>query len=140
LASVTDVFNAILVRGDAVGDTVFYGRGAGKFPTASAVVADVIDCAKHTDKRKLIGWDDAENDYVINPFEQSSSLYIRAGVSDYNMVAEKVKALFNDVQILESDNKNEIAFVTPLMCEKDARAKIDTLDVDVKNILRVLDY
>jgi hypothetical protein len=56
------------------------------------------------------------------------------------MVAEKVKALFNDVQILESDNKNEIAFVTPLMCEKDARAKIDTLDVDVKNILRVLDY
>ncbi|MBR3788427.1 MAG: homoserine dehydrogenase [Clostridia bacterium] len=140
LASVSDVFNAILVRGDAVGDTVFYGRGAGKFPTASAVVADVIDCAKHTDKRKLIGWDDAENDYVINPFEQSSSLYIRAAVTDYNMVAEKVKALFNDVQILESDNKNEIAFVTPLMCEKDARTKIESLGLEIKNILRVLDY
>lgn len=140
LASVSDVFNAILVRGDAVGDTVFYGRGAGKFPTASAVVADVIDCAKHTEKRKLIGWDDAENDYVINPHEQSSSLYIRAAVTDYNTVSEKIKALFNDVQILDSDNKNEIAFVTPLMCEKDARAKVDTLDLEIKNILRVLDY
>ena len=114
LASVSDVFNAILVRGDAVGDVVFYGRGAGKFPTASAVVADVIDCAKHTDKRKLIGWDDAENDYVINPSEQSSSLYIRATVSDYNAVAEKVKVSFSDVQILEAETKTEIAFVTPL--------------------------
>lgn len=47
LASVRDVFNAILVRGDAIGDVVFYGKGAGKLPTASAVVADVIDCAKH---------------------------------------------------------------------------------------------
>ena len=140
LASVSDVFNAILVRGDAVGDTVFYGRGAGKFPTASAVVADVIDCAKHTEKRKLIGWDDAENDYVINPLEQSSSLYIRAAVNNYNAVAEKIKALFNDVQILDSDNKNEIAFVTPLMCEKDARAKVDSLNLEIKNILRVLDY
>ena len=46
LASVDDVFNAILVRGDAIGDVVFYGRGAGKLPTASAVVADVIDCAR----------------------------------------------------------------------------------------------
>ena len=140
LASVSDVFNAILVRGDAVGDTVFYGRGAGKFPTASAVVADVIDCAKHTEKRKLIGWDDAENDYVINPLEQSSSLYIRATANDYNAVAEKIKALFSDVQILDSDNKTEIAFVTPLMCEKDARAKVATLDLEIKNILRVLDY
>jgi homoserine dehydrogenase len=140
LASVSDVFNAILVRGDAVGDVVFYGRGAGKFPTASAVVADVIDCAKHTDKRKLIGWDDAENDYVINPSEQSSSLYIRATVDDYNTVAEKVKVSFTDVQILNAESKTEIAFVTPLMNEKDARAKIDSLGIEVKNILRVLDY
>ncbi len=44
LASVDDVFNGIMVRGDATGDVVFYGKGAGKLPTASAVVADVIDC------------------------------------------------------------------------------------------------
>lgn len=140
LASVTDVFNAILVRGDAVGDVVFYGRGAGKFPTASAVVADVIDCAKHTDRRKLIGWEAAENDYVINPYEQSSELYVRVVANDYNSVVEKVKATFSDAQILETNNKTEIAFITPLMCEKDARAMIDGLGVEIKNILRVLDY
>ena len=56
LASVSDVFNAILVRGDAIGDVVFYGRGAGKLPTASAVVADVIDCAKHEKRKKLFVW------------------------------------------------------------------------------------
>ena len=47
LANVDDVFNGILVRGDATGDVVFYGKGAGKLPTASAVVADVIDCVRH---------------------------------------------------------------------------------------------
>jgi homoserine dehydrogenase len=48
LASVDDVFNGILVRGNAVGDVFFCGRGAGKGPTASAVVADIIECAKHS--------------------------------------------------------------------------------------------
>ena len=95
LASVTDVFNAILVRGDAVGDVVFYGRGAGKFPTASAVVADVIDCAKHTERRKLIGWDAYEKDYVVNPLEQSSALYVRAAVSSYDAAAVAIKAAFD---------------------------------------------
>ena len=49
LGNVDDVFNGILVRGDATGDVVFYGKGAGKYPTASAVVGDVIECAKATD-------------------------------------------------------------------------------------------
>ena len=53
LANVEDVFNAISVKGDAIGDVMFYGRGAGKLPTASAVVADVIDAAKHLKSRKI---------------------------------------------------------------------------------------
>ena len=142
LASVTDVFNAILVRGDAVGDVVFYGRGAGKFPTASAVVADVIDCAKHTERRKLIGWDAYEKDYVVNPLEQSSALYVRAAVSSYDATAAAIKAAFDGAQLLSYDgeSKNEIAFVTPLMNEKAAREKITSLGLEIKNILRVLDY
>ena len=56
LASVDDVFNGIMVRGDATGDVVFYGKGAGKLPTASAVVADVIDCVKHFKARKYLFW------------------------------------------------------------------------------------
>ncbi len=55
LASVDDVFNAVLIKGDATGEVVFYGKGAGKMPTASAVVADVIDAAKHTKKKKNCG-------------------------------------------------------------------------------------
>ena len=142
LASVTDVFNAILVRGDAVGDVVFYGRGAGKFPTASAVVADVIDCAKHTERRKLIGWDAYEKDYVVNPLEQSSALYVRAAVSSYDVATAAIKAAFDGAQLLSYDgeSKNEIAFVTPLMNEKAAREKITSLGLEIKNILRVLDY
>ena len=57
LADVNDVFNGIMVRGDAIGDVVFYGRGAGKLPTASAVVADVIDEVKHLGARKYLFWE-----------------------------------------------------------------------------------
>ena len=76
LASVSDVFNAILVRGDAIGDVVFYGRGAGKLPTASAVVADVIDCAKHEKRKKLFGWGAPEENYVIDYRTLETALYI----------------------------------------------------------------
>jgi homoserine dehydrogenase len=61
LYTVDGVFNGIVVRGDAVGDVLFYGQGAGKLPTASAVVADIIDAAKHLHKRKDIYWEDGRN-------------------------------------------------------------------------------
>ena len=67
LSNVDDVFNGILVRWDATGDVVFYGKGAGKLPTASAVVADVIDCVKHFKARKYLFWEDGKPDYV-EPF------------------------------------------------------------------------
>ena len=67
LCNVDDVFNGIMVRGDATGDVMFYGKGAGKLPTASAVVADVIDCVKHFKARKYLFWEDAKPDYV-EPF------------------------------------------------------------------------
>lgn len=61
LSGVNDVFNAILVHGDSLGDAIFYGRGAGKLPTASAVVADVIDGVKHLHTNKWVIWEaDAE--------------------------------------------------------------------------------
>ena len=64
LANVDDVFNGIMVRGDSTGDVVFYGKGAGKLPTASAVVADVIDCVKHFKARKYLFWGEGSPDYV----------------------------------------------------------------------------
>lgn len=66
LANVEDVFNGIVVRGDAIGDVMFYGRGAGKLPTASAVVADVIDAVKHFHARKYIDWAEGGPDAVAD--------------------------------------------------------------------------
>ncbi len=142
LASVDDVFNAILVRGDAIGDVVFYGKGAGKLPTASAVVADVIDCAKHTTKRKAFGWGPAEDNYVIDPLLQSGALYVRAETEDYITAFNEVNKIFEAPHILhrEDEPKTEIAFVTPVMREKEARTAIEKLPIDVKTVLRVLDY
>jgi homoserine dehydrogenase len=142
LASVDDVFNAILVRGDAIGDVVFYGKGAGKLPTASAVVADIIDCAKHTAKRKTFGWGPAKENYVIDSVLQSNSLYVRATTDDYVTAFNEINKVFDSPVILHRDNapKNEIAFITPVMREKEARATIEKLPIDTKAILRVLDY
>ncbi len=142
LASVDDVFNAILVRGDAIGDVVFYGKGAGKLPTASAVVADVIDCAKHTAKRKAFGWGPAEENYVIDPLLQSGALYVRATTEDYVNAFNEINKVFDSPVILhrEDEPKTEIAFITPVMREKEARATIEKLPIEAKAVLRVLDY
>lgn len=58
LAAVEDVFNAIMVDGNATGEVMFYGKGAGKLATASAVCADMLDCMQHRDRRRDIGWGD----------------------------------------------------------------------------------
>lgn len=115
LAGVEDVFNAILVRGDAIGDVVFYGRGAGKMPTASAVVADVIDCVKHIKARKYLFWESGSQDYVADYRENKVKFYIRAMSPDANAAYDKAKEIFgNDIQRLhrEAEPAGEVAFVT----------------------------
>lgn len=87
LAGVEDVFNAIAVRGDAIGDVMFYGRGAGKMPTASAVVADVMDAARHRDAKKRLEWGPGGEDVTIPPDGLVSRWYVRAETS-----AEQVRA------------------------------------------------
>ncbi|MBR5496656.1 MAG: homoserine dehydrogenase, partial [Clostridia bacterium] len=144
LAGVEDVFNAVLVRGDAVGDTVFYGRGAGKFPTASAVVADVIDAAKHIEKKKNFGWDDAQENYVADYNLQSTAVYARGTVSaDKDQVIKAINASVGAVRVLTIDNapENELAFVTNPAPEGELRAKLGQIaDFAVESIIRVSDY
>ena len=55
-----------MIRGDETGDVMFYGKGAGKEATASAVVADILDCVKHIDTRKYVSWEEGSADYVDN--------------------------------------------------------------------------
>lgn len=136
LASVRDVFNAILVRGDAVGDVCFYGRGAGKLPTASAVVADMVDCAKHVDRRKIFGWGPGEEDYVVDYKTQlEMPFYVRAKLSE-----NEVMGMFNDVKFLSRKGQpsDEVAFITDAMTQKKLYEILG--DAKVLNVIKVTNY
>lgn len=143
LASVRDVFNAILVRGDAIGDVVFYGKGAGKLPTASAVVADVIDCAKHVGRKKAFGWGPSEDDYVVDYKTLTTSLYVRASVTDKAAALENVEAKFGKVRVLTRDNapETELAFVTGEDVEQTLCDKLAAVPgLTVLSSIRITDY
>lgn len=142
LASVTDVFNAILVRGDAIGDVVFYGKGAGKLPTASAVVADVIDCAKHADRKKAFGWGVSEENYVVDYKTLKTALYVRAEVSDKAAALATVEAQLGKVKVLAREDapENELAFVTGTDTEQALTEKLEKTGVSVLSCIRVTDY
>lgn len=136
LASVNGVFNAILVRGDAVGDVCFYGQGAGKEATASAVVADIVDCAVHVEKRKEFGWGPGSESYVVDEKEAiEMPFYVRAIASE-----QQIKAIFNDVKFLTRVGKpsNEVAFITDKMTQVALNKKLE--GVDVINIIKVTNY
>ncbi len=143
LASVNDVFNAILVRGDATGDVVFYGKGAGKLPTASAVVADVMDCARNIDKRKAFGWENGTDNYVVDYNELETAFYVRTKADNKAQAEEAFKKAFGEIEVLERENadSDEFAFVTPLGVEKDLNAKLESVDgISVLSKIRVVDY
>ena len=143
LASVNDVFNAILVRGDATGDVVFYGKGAGKLPTASAVVADVIDCARNMGRKKPIGWGEAEENYVVDYKTAENPLYIRAAVEDYEKALSEITEKMGNVKVLafEGCKKTEIAFVTECGKESELCEKLNSVNgIKIESLIRVTDY
>ena len=110
LAGVEDVFNAIAVKGNAIGDVMFYGRGAGKLPTASAVVADVIDAARHKDEKKRMFWSEGGDDVAVPPTDLESVWYVRVEGR-----LEEVKAAFPEAALLPRAGapENEFAFLIP---------------------------
>ncbi len=82
ISNVSDVFNAVLVTGDGFDKTMFYGRGAGKFPTASAVLGDVIDCAKHKITVFSQSWESSNDDSFIDSIDNfMAKWYFRVPVS-----------------------------------------------------------
>ena len=135
LSGVNDVFNAILVRGDAVGDVVFYGKGAGKLPTASAVVSDIIIAAKSHGTSKSMNWEDSDQDFVIPYKKLSNRFYVRAKTD-----RKTAEDIFGEVRFLSRDGApdDETAFVTPLINEAEFEEKCGKLDV--LGSIRVLDY
>lgn len=102
LAGVDDVFNAIMVCGNAIGDVMFYGRGAGKLPTASAVVADVIDAVKHLHARRYLDWGMGEHTIVKSPDAFASRYYVRFGGAN---AAASLKKELNVESLIELDDQ-----------------------------------
>lgn len=118
LSSVNGVFNAIMVTGDQTGEVMFYGKGAGKEATASAVVADVIDCIKHIDARKYLSWEDGSPDYVDNSCDEPTRLYVRVKSDDFPDLEAQFETLFPKVSCVKNKFRGEIAFITD--CEKES--------------------
>jgi homoserine dehydrogenase len=152
LASVRDVYNAILVRGDAVGDVMFYGRGAGSLPTGSAVVGDIIDVSRNLlfGSSGRVGCTCFDQRYVI-PIEQvETSYYVRMRVQDRPNVLAQVAGVFgihhisisSVVQRQINPQEAEIVWITHRTQEgaiRHATAEIRRLPVvmDVCNTIRV---
>ncbi|MDQ2085506.1 homoserine dehydrogenase [Herbivorax sp. ANBcel31] len=147
LAGVEDVFNAILLMGDAIGEAMFYGRGAGKLPTASAVVADVIEVVKHWGSFGGYNWEVKEENNVADIMETKSRFLVRIKVDDEAKAVDEVEKIYKNIEWLnplEVDNNEELAFITELVLEKDAKDMLKNLnDLDsvseVLNTVRVFD-
>ena len=137
LSTVDGVFNAILVKGDSTGDVVFYGKGAGKLPTASAVVADVMDCVTHKNERRYIMWEDGCKGDIL-PFEQSKySMYVLANAENTDAAFETANECFGCCERLTRNNpeQSELAFITPVMTYADfEKAKADFEQTGIKTI------
>lgn len=117
LYSVNDVFNAILVKGNALGDVMFYGRGAGKLPTASAVVSDIVDEVKHMGTHILTEWQTRKLN--LADYEQYVSRFFVRVKGDPMKDAGQVQSLFDNVELCQADNvADEYAFITEPMTVK----------------------
>ncbi|MCL2152382.1 MAG: homoserine dehydrogenase [Oscillospiraceae bacterium] len=112
LAGVEGVMNGVVIRGNAVGNVVFCGAGAGKMPTASAVVADIIDSVKHLYARKWISWDDGSDDLAVDPAQLESAWYVRTPAT-----REKVAREFGEV-VFAGKTDDATAFKTNVMSGK----------------------
>ena len=152
LAAVNDVFNAVFVRGDAVGEVMHYGRGAGEMPTASAVVGDIIDICRnilhHSNAR--IGCTCYEEKPMLKIAELNAKFYIRMTVKDRPGVLAGIAGVFgnNDVSIASvvqktNDEDNaELVLITHLTKEENLQDSLTvlkgmTIVKEVNNVIRL---
>lgn len=115
LYGVSDVFNAVMVRGNMVGTLMFYGSGAGKLPTASAVVADIMEAACHMTDNVPLGWS-SEKQQLSDIKEMRFRYFIRFAGSAAEKLAD-VEAAFGKTEIIELPGMDEFAVLTGEMTE-----------------------
>lgn len=135
LYSVNDVFNAIFVNGNMVDDLMFYGRGAGKLPTASAVTADVVEAARNLGNTLPVHWSE-EKLCLANKDDLKHKFFVR--IKD-DVEDKKITEVFEKAEVIRlEDVKGEKAFITSIMREKDFQDKIGNFD-SVIHVIRMND-
>lgn len=133
LYPVSGVFNAVCVRGNMLGDAMFYGRGAGKLPTASAVVADVVECARNQGRTLPCLWE--EKEVVLSDIGESVvAMFLRIAPE----ALEQTKGLFPGGEVICLDGRSQdIGYVTRPLKEKDVAKNCKALGAKLLNQLRM---
>ena len=126
LYSVNDVFNGIMVKGNMLGVSMFYGSGAGKLPTASAVVADIIEAAQNLDHNLNIGWSGEKQ--AIESMDQARFRYFVRVAGSYRNKEQDVKRAFGKVEVVELYGMDEFAVLTSEMSEGEFKAAATAYD------------
>ncbi|NMB33251.1 MAG: homoserine dehydrogenase [Clostridium sp.] len=147
LFGVEDVFNAVVIEGDAIGEVMFYGRGAGKLPTASAVVADMIDIITHHGNFGEYNWCTKERDSIASSDGDRVRYFVRLEAENKVEVQKTVGEVFGSIKWLESSNactKGELAFVTEKAEEKEHTKSFEAIKENpyvkrLANTIRILD-
>ena len=133
LYSVNDVFNAVFVHGNMLGDAMFYGSGAGKLPTASAVVADVVDAAKHLHRTVVTRWESKTLELVPNA-DAKRRFFVRIN-GEESALKSRVDEVFGQAEVVKVDDvKGEFAVITGEMTEAEYAQKAEEMPEVVKMI------
>ena len=127
LCNVSGVFNSVFVHGNMLGDAMFYGSGAGKLPTASAVVADIVDMVNHKNTNIFIDWN-PEKIELINYKESENAFFVRTTSNK-----AEVERIFGNVEYVEGIVEGEMGFVTDVMKE----AAFDEKASEIQMISRI---
>ncbi len=138
LSHISDVFNGVMIYGDGFGEIMLYGKGAGKLPTASAVLGDIIDCAKANGNMACFLWEDSnDNSFIMDYTLDKVHMYVRT----IDVTKDEIIKLFGKAEFLTRENQpeNEKAFITPLLTEKDIIEKLGSMNGKVLAKIRVLD-
>ena len=133
LYPVNDVFNAVFVKGDMLDDSMYYGRGAGKLPTASAVVADMIQAARNLGKNLPVEWSD-EKETVLPVENTSRAFFVRLDISQVTPL--QALDAFGGTLVEVDELSDEVGILTKVMTEKECKAKCEALK-GVKGVIRV---
>ena len=128
LSGVDGVFNAVMVTGDQTGEVLFYGKGAGKEATASAVVADMVDCMKHLNARKYLYWEDGNENYVAKDYNKNGKFYVSIKSDDYESLVKQFNSVFGEdkADTIKNEYRKEIAFITDCDTETNVREKLQS--------------